>query len=260
MIFHIITLFPNALKGYFDSSILGRAQKSKKIKIKFYDLRKFGIGKHKMVDDKPFGGGAGMVLKIEPILKAVETALRKHKTQITRLPSPAGSANGGQAKTKQIPNSKFQKVKQKNKIKIILLSPAGKQFTQKMAIDWANKRDDIIFISGHYEGIDTRVKKAVKDLTGSRVEEISIGPYVLTGGELGAGVIVDAVSRHIPGVLGKSESLEDKKGIGIPVYTRPEVFLAPLSGGGKNKGYKTPKVLLSGHHKNIETWRAKHAK
>lgn len=133
----------------------------------------------------------------------------------------------------------------KIKSKIILLSPKGKQFNQKMARDWAKKYKDIVLISGHYEGIDERVAKILK------AEKISVGPYVLTGGELAAAIIVDAVSRHIPGVLGKEESLEEKRGIGIPVYTRPEVFKY------KNKTYCVPKVLLSGHHKKIEEWRKK---
>jgi len=204
--FHIITIFPEAIRFYANSSILGRAQKNKLIKVKFYNPRDFTIDKHHKVDNKPFGGGPGMVMMVEPIIKAIS----KIKNQ---------------------------------KSKIILLSPSGKQFDQKIARDWAKKYENIIFISGHYEGIDARVKKVFK------AEEISVGPYVLTGGELAAAVIIDAVSRHIPGVLGKEESLEEKRGIGIPVYTRPEVFV------WKGKKYRVPKVLLSGHHKKIGEWR-----
>ncbi len=210
MVFHFITIFPEAIKGYFDSSILKRARKNNLLKVKFYNPRDFTKDKHKKVDDKPFGGGPGMVMKIEPIIKTIS----KIKSQ---------------------------------KSKIILLSPAGKQFNQKMAREWVKKYKNIILISGHYEGIDARVKKILK------AEEISAGPYVLTGGELAGGIVIDAVSRHIPGVLGKKESLEEKRGIGIPTYTRPEVFV------WKGKKYRAPKILLSGNHKKITEWRKKFA-
>ncbi|MEK7142049.1 MAG: tRNA (guanosine(37)-N1)-methyltransferase TrmD [Patescibacteria group bacterium] len=212
MRFDIITIFPESLRGYFNASILGRAQKNKKIEINLHNLRYFAQDKHKKVDDKSFGGGPGMVLKAEPIIKAIE------------------------------------KIK-KTKTKIILLSPSGKQFTQKMAKDWAKKYDNLILICGRYEGVDARVKKVLK------VEEISIGSYVLTGGELPSAIIVDAVARHIPSVLGKEESLEEERGMsGFPLYTKPEIFVY------KGKKYRAPKVLLSGHHKNIEGWREKNAK
>lgn len=207
--FHIITIFPEAIRFYFETSILGRAQKNKLIKVKFYNPRDFTVDKHHKVDNKPFGGGPGMVMMIEPILRAVP------------------------------------KIK---KSKIILLTPSGKQFTQKTAIN-LKKFKDIILICGHYEGIDERVTKILK------TEKISVGPYVLGGGELPAAIIIDAVSRHIPGVLGKEESLEEnRQGTGVPVYTRPEIFVYPPAGGKK---YSVPKVLLSGHHKKIEEWRRK---
>ncbi|MEK7069587.1 MAG: tRNA (guanosine(37)-N1)-methyltransferase TrmD [Patescibacteria group bacterium] len=212
MRFDIITIFPESLRGYFNASILGRAQKNKKIEINLHNLRYFAQDKHKKVDDKSFGGGPGMVLKAEPIIKAID------------------------------------KIK-KTKTKIILLSPSGKQFTQKMAKDWAKKYDSLILICGRYEGVDARVKKVLK------VEEISTGSYVLTGGELPSAIIVDAVARHIPSVLGKEESLEEERGMsGFPLYTKPEIFVY------KGKKYRAPKVLLSGHHKNIEGWREKNAK
>ena len=211
MNFHLITIFPEFLKEYLNSSILGRAQKSKKIKVKFYNPRDYAKDKHRTVDGRPFGGGPGMVMMVESIAKV----LNKIKSA---------------------------------KSKVLIMSPAGKQFNQKMARDWAKKYNNIVIISGHYEGIDARVKKIFK------AEEISVGPYVLTGGELPSGIVVDAVSRHILGVLGKGESLEDERGIGIPAYTRPEVFEY------KKKKYRVPKVLMSGHHKNINEWRKKHAK
>jgi len=221
MVFHLVTIFPEAIKGYFESSILKRAQKKKLIKIKFYNPRDFAKDKHKKVDDKPFGGGPGMVMKVEPIAKAISSAI-----------------------------SNFQFSISKKKSKIILLSPTGKQFTQKMAREWAKKYKNIILISGHYEGIVARLKKIIENWK-LEIENLSIGPYVLTGGELAAGIIVDAVSRHIPDVLGKKGSLEEKRGLGIPVYTRPEIFKY------RGKKYRVPKVLLSGNHKKIEEWRRK---
>ena len=231
MNFHIITIFPEALESYFDSSMLKRAQKNKFIKIKFYNPRDYAKDKHKVMDDKPFGGGPGMVFKAEPMIKAIVSAISNSKFLIS----------------KQIPKSKFQK------IKVIFLTPSGKQFNQRMARNFAKKYDNLVLVSGHYEGIDARVEKVIKNLK-FKIENLSVGPYVLTGGELPAGIVVDAVSRHIPGVLGKKESLEEKRGVGIPTYTRPEVF----EYGGKK--YRAPKILLSGHHKKIEEWRKKHAK
>ena len=216
MRFDIITIFPESLRGYFNSSILGRAKKDKKIEINLHNLRGFAQDKHKKTDGKPYGGGPGMVMKIEPIVKAI----LKIKSKILNP----------------------------EKSKIIMFSPAGKQFTQKMAIDWAKKYDDIIMIAGRYEGVDARVKKVLK------VEEISIGPYILTGGELPAAIVADTVSRQVPGVLGKSESLEEGRGLGYPLYTKPEIF------EHNGKKYSVPKILLSGHHKKIEDWRKKKSK
>ena len=220
MIFHIFTIFPEVFKEYFNTSIIVRAQKKKLIKIKVYDIRKFAKDKHRTTDDRPFGGGAGMVLKIEPIIKAVSSILNSKF---------------------EIRNSKF-----------IILSPAGKKFDQKMAKSYANKYENIILLCGHYEGIDERIKKIVSDF-GFRISDLSIGPYILTGGELPAAVVVDTISRHIPGVLGKEESLEEIKG-SYPVYTRPEIFEY------KGKKYRAPRILLSGDHKKIEAWRKSHSK
>lgn len=224
MNFHIITIFPESLSGYFNSSILGRAQKDKKIEINLHNLRDFAGDKHKKVDDKPFGGGPGMVLKAEPIIKAI-------------------------SKIKSLPRRQAGKISNLKNSRIIMFSPSGKQFTQKMAKDWAKKYDNLILICGRYEGVDARVKKITK------AEEISIGHYVLTGGELPAAVVVDAVSRQIKGVLGKEESLEEERGMsGFPVYTKPEIFEY------QGKKHSAPKILLSGHHINIKNWREKHSK
>ena len=215
MRFDIITIFPKIFDSYLNESILKRAQKSKKIKINIINLRDFAIDKHKTTDEKPYGGGPGMVFKIEPLVKAL---------------------------SKLSPDL------------VILFSASGKQFDSKMASDHAKKYNHIVMIAGHYEGIDERIKKVTKNLK-LEISELSIGPYILTGGELPAMIVVDAVSRHIPGVLGKSESLEEKRyGVGVPMYTRPEVFVY------KNKKYPVPKVLLSGNHEKIAAWRKQHQK
>ena len=221
--FYIISLFPESFKSFFSTSIIKRAQKNKLVRIEFYNLRDFTKDKYKTVDDKPYGGGPGMVMKIEPIVKAVISI-----------------------KSKSLPRRQAGK--------IILFSARGQQFNQKMAREWAKKNKDIVLICGHYEGIDERVKKILKAcLPAGRAEEISIGPYVLSGGEAGAMVLVDAISRHLPGVLGKIESLEEKKG-SYPVYTRPEIFEC------KKKRYVVPRILLSGDHKKISEWRRKYDK
>lgn len=218
--FHIITIFPEIFDSYFKEGILRRAQLKKKIKIKIYNLRDFTNDKRKTVDDRPFGGGPGMVLKVEPIQKAI----RKIQKNI------------------------------KGKTRIILLSAKGKKFDQKKA-KVLTKFKDVIFICGRYEGVDERVAKYIAD------EEISIGDYILSGGELGSMVIVEAISRLIPGVLGNEESIEESRLShsqkskvnssvhSYPIYTRPEKFII----NGKEK--KVPKVLLEGNHKKIEEWR-----
>ena len=217
MKFDIITIFPELFKGFLNESLLARAQKNKLIKINTHDLRKWTNDNHKTVDDRPYGGGVGMVLKVEPISKAVLNI----KNQVLR-----------------------NKIK---KSRTILLSAKGKTFTQKDAVRLA-KYDQLIFICGRYEGVDERVAKYVAD------EEISIGNYVLFGGEVPSMVIMEAVSRLIPGVIAKPESVKYEsfsKDISkeYPHYTRPEVFAL----NGKN--LRVPKVLLSGNHADIEKWR-----
>lgn len=202
MTFHIITLFPEAIEDYLHASILGRAEKKKIVKFHLVNLRKFGLGTHEKVDDRPFGGGPGMVMRVEPIAKAI-ASIRKPKARV------------------------------------ILFSTRGKKFTQKDAKRLA-KYKDVIFICGRYEGVDERVAKYIAD------EELSLGDFVLAGGELPALMVTEAVSRNLKGVLGKFESLEDIKG-SYPVYTRPEKI-------GK---WKVPEVLLKGNHKEIEKWRMK---
>ena len=216
--FSILTLFPEAIRPYLDSSMLWKAQKDKKIKVNLINPRDFTSDKHHRADDRPYGGGPGMVMKAEPILGAISKLKVRNSKQ----------------KGFEIRNSKF-----------VLTSPRGKEFTNKLAAQWAKKYQNIVLIAGHYEGIDARVKKILQ------AEEISVGPYTLTGGELPALVIVDAVTRRLPGVLGKSESLEELRVASGEVYTRPETLKF------KGKSYRVPKILLSGHHKNIKIWRAK---
>jgi tRNA (guanine37-N1)-methyltransferase len=217
--FHIITIFPKIFDSFLKESFIKKAQEKKLIKIKIYNLRDFTKDKRKTVDDRPYGGGLGMVLKVEPIYRAV----------------------------------KFIKSKIRDKkSKIILFTPRGKQFNQKMAHSFS-KLKHLILICGRYEGVDERVAKYIADL------ELSIGPYDLMGGELPAMVLIETVTRLIPGVIGKPEFLKERviKGgfIEYPQYTRPEIF-SPKKG----VYWKVPKVLLSGNHQKIKEWREKRKK
>ncbi|MCA9361148.1 tRNA (guanosine(37)-N1)-methyltransferase TrmD [Candidatus Kaiserbacteria bacterium] len=226
MHFHVITLFTEVMKAYTDASVLGRAQKTekgkgskvrgKKISVEYYNPRDFTKDKHKKVDDRPYGGGPGMVMKAEPVLRAWDKAVGK--------------------------KTKAQKDK---KVKTLIMSPRGREFNQKLAKTYAKQYDHLVLISGRYEGIDSRVKKILK------AEEISVGDYVLTGGELPALTIIDAVARHIPGVLGTHDSLEDNRTTSGETYTRPETLEY------KKKKYLVPKVLVEGNHAKIEKYRAK---
>jgi tRNA (guanine37-N1)-methyltransferase len=217
MTFHIITLFPNAFDSYLGESIIKRAIEDKKIKIKFYDPKDYAVlaakqekAVVKRVDDKPYGGGPGMVVRPLPVINAIAAALAKSKNK---------------------------------KAKIIFLSPSGKQFTNTYAHGVAKKHTDVIIVSGRYEGIDARIKKVFK------MEDISIGPFVLTGGELPAMIMIDSISRGVPGVLGNFNSLEESRLASADVYTRPEKFTY------KGKEYKVPKILLSGDRAKIEEWK-----
>ena len=233
MTFDIITIFPNIFDSYFKESLINRAIKKRLIKIRIHNLRDFTEDKRKTVDDRPFGGGLGMVMKVEPIFKALRS-LTKFKIQ----------------------NSKFKITN--NNSKVVLFSPRGKKFNQKIAYQFS-KLDQLILICGRYEGVDERVARYIANL------ELSIGDYDLMGGELPALVVIETVSRLIPGVLGKPELLKEripsKRGrsgrgfIEYPQYTRPAIF-EPEPG----IKWKVPKVLLSGHHKKIEEWRKKHQK
>lgn len=220
------------MDSYINASILGRAIKKKLIRINLINQRRFVHDRHKTVDDSPYGGGPGMVLKIEPIVEAAASVLNpKSKT-----------LNPGQTRTLK---------SKKNKTRIILFSVRGKKFDRRMA-SRLSKYNHLIFICGRYEGVDERVAKYIAD------EEISIGDFVLSGGELPALVCLDAIVRHVPGVLGKEESLEEIKG-SYPVYTRPPVFPIGLKSEKKIRLARVPKELMSGDHKKIADWRIKHS-
>jgi tRNA (guanine37-N1)-methyltransferase len=210
--FHIISIFPDSF-SYLNESMLHRAQATGKIKIKVYNPRDFSKDKHKKVDARPYGGGPGMVMATDPIIRAWQKA-----------------AGRGPSSTST---------------KTLIMSPRGKQFDNTDAIKFSKKYKNIILIAGHYEGIDARVKKITK------ATEVSVGPYVLTGGELPAMILIDSIARQIPGVLKDETSLEEKRVAGRDVYTRPDTYLH------KGKKYKVPKVLLSGHHKKIDEFRSK---
>ncbi len=215
MKFDILTIFPKIFDSYINESIIKRALEQRKIFINIHNIRDFTTDKHKQVDDKPYGGGEGMIMKIEPIYNTL------------------------------------QSIKKQKNHKIILMSPQGKLWTQYKAKQYSKNFEQLIIICGRYEGIDARIKYFID-------EEISIGKYILTGGELGALVLIDSITRLLPGVLGNEQSIVKetfyktnyKK---YPQYTRPEIFIV------NNKKYKVPKVLLSGDHKKIQEWREKHS-
>lgn len=203
----IVSGFPKSLSGPLNSSIVKKAKKSKKVIVRIHDLRKFTHDRHKTIDDTPYGGGAGMVLKPEPIFECVESLQKKRDYD-----------------------------------EIIYLTADGEKFNQKLANKLSLKKN-IILLCGHYKGVDERVRENLV------TKEISIGDYVLTGGEAAAIVVVDAIVRLLPEILGDSESMlsdsfQDEL-LGAPCYTKPPIY----------KGLKVPDVLLSGNHKKIEKWR-----
>ena len=224
MTYHIITIFPEMFSSYLGESIIGRAVKNKLIKMKFYNPRDFTCPSeafkrrrvkdngYRPVDDKPYGGGPGMVMRAEPIVRAVTKALSSSKSK-------------------------------NKKVLIINFIPSAEKFTTTFAKKVSKSYTDIILICGRYEGIDARIDKIFK------TKKISIGDYVLTGGELPAMVFIDSISRQIKGVLGKYESLEEERVSSSEVYTRPEILKY------KGKNYRVPKVLLSGDHAKIEEWK-----
>lgn len=208
----VLTLFPAMFAGPLDESIVKRAREAGLLDLAIHNLRDYTHDRHRTVDDRPFGGGPGMLLKPEPIFEAVETLAREHT-------------------------------------RVILLSPSGRAFNQAIARELA-QCDDLLLISGHYEGFDERIREHLAD------DELSIGDYVLTNGALPAMVVVDAVTRLLPGVLGDDESAKEESfspgvpGLEYPQYTRPAEF----------RGLRVPEVLLSGNHAEIAKWRAEQAR
>lgn len=205
--FHIVTLFPESIDAYLRASIIGRAQRAKNIKISFYNPKDFTAEKFDRVDRRPYGGGPGMVLEPDAVLRAAMKAIGKKKG-----------------------------------VEVVFFSTGGEQFDEPMA-QKLSKKKHIVFICGHYEGVDARVGEIL------RAKLVTMGPYVLTGGELPAATMIDAISRFVVGVLGKEESLEASRVSSPDVYTRPEVFV------WKKKKYPVPEVLLSGHHAKIDEWK-----
>jgi|SRR5579863_1841061 len=209
----IVTLFPGLVEPFFQQSILKRAVEKGVLQVKVHLLRDYASGKHRVTDDAPYGGGPGMVLKPEPVYHLIDS-LRSTEQEM----------------------------------RFILTSPQGKPFSQELAADLASEPRPLVFICGHYEGVDERVKEGIP------MEEVSIGDYVMTGGELAALVMIDAAARLVPGVLGEPESLREESFSALrlleyPQYTRPEVF----------RGMRVPAVLTSGNHRAIAAWRRQQA-
>ena len=203
----MVTLFPRLVESYFTESIVARARRTGKIRVAIHDLRDYG-GERYRIDDRPYGGGPGMVIRAEPVIRAVAAIKR-------RAP----------------------------RARVIILSPGGKEFNDQVAARWAKQRKSLILVAGRYEGIDARAKKVLK------AEEVSIGNYTVTGGELPALVILDAVTRRLPGVLGDDQSVEEKRIASHEVYTRPETITI------KGHCYRVPRILLSGHQAKIDGWK-----
>ena len=227
MKFYVLTLFPEIPRAFFENSIMAKAVEKGIIAYELVNIRDFAFDKHKTCDDSPYGGGAGMLMKTEPLCKALESVKVKSKFL----------DDGTVKKTKK---SKKNKTKGK---RVIYVTPSGKPLTQKLAYE-LSQEEELVFICGRYEGIDQRVIDSYVD------DEISIGDYVLSSGELAATVIIDSVYRLVDGVISSESLKEESFSDGLleyPQYTRPEVF----------KGMKVPDVLLSGHHENIRKWRLK---
>lgn len=205
--FHLITLFPESIRPYLDASMIGRAQEKKRIKVSYYNPRDYTTDDYGRVDRRPYGGGPGMVLEPESMLRAAMAAIGKKKD-----------------------------------VQVIFFSPAGDTFSEEIAKELTTKKH-IVMICGHYEGVDARVAQILN------ARHISVGPYVLTGGELPAATIIDAVARFVPGVLGKAESLEGSRVSCSEVYTRPDVLV------WKGKKYPVPEVLKTGNHAKIDEWK-----
>lgn len=230
MNFHILTLFPDMVMNGLETSIIGRAKAKGLLSIEAVNIRDYAFNKHHSVDDYPYGGGAGMLMQAEPVYLAYQAVEEKINTRRCE--------NSAEQEEQEIGSAE----RAEKKLRVVYLSPQGDTFSQKMAEDLA-KEEDLVLLCGHYEGIDERVLEEIV------TDYVSIGDYVLTGGELPAMVMIDAISRLVPGVLhndvsAEFESFQDSL-LEYPQYSRPEIW----------HGKQVPPVLLSGHHKNIEAWR-----
>lgn len=241
MNFHILTLFPEMVSNGLNTSIIGRAVSAGLLSIEAVNIRDFAFNKHQSVDDYPYGGGAGMLMQAEPVYLAYESVAEKIR-QRTAAAEETSDAAGEAAALSEEMAAAGAEAKSGKKPRVVYLSPQGSVFDQKMAEELAQE-ENLILLCGHYEGIDERVLEEIV------TDYVSIGDYVLTGGELPAMVMVDAISRLVPGVLhndvsAEFESFQDNL-LEYPQYSRPEEW----------HGKKVPPVLLSGHHANIEKWR-----
>lgn len=230
MNFHILTLFPDMVMNGLETSIIGRAKAKGLLSIEAVNIRDYAFNKHHSVDDYPYGGGAGMLMQAEPVYLAYQAVEEKINARRCE--------NSAEQEEQEIGSAE----RAEKKLRVVYLSPQGDTFSQKMAEDLA-KEEDLVLLCGHYEGIDERVLEEIV------TDYVSIGDYVLTGGELPAMVMIDAISRLVPGVLhndvsAEFESFQDSL-LEYPQYSRPEIW----------HGKQVPPVLLSGHHKNIEVWR-----
>lgn len=221
MKFHFLTIFPEMINSYLNESILKRAGEKKLLSYDVKNIREYSKDKHRKTDERPYGGGPGMVMTAQPILDAFAKLKFPHVRHVGKLRSSTP----------------------KSRVKVIMLSPSGKMFTNVVAKKFAKSYTDIVFICGRYEGVDDRVRKILK------ADEYSVGDYTVTGGELPALIMCDAIARQIPGVLGKGESVEETRIASPRVYTRPETLVY------KGKKHTVPKVLTQGDHKKIDQWR-----
>jgi len=236
----VVTLFPEMFPDVLNTSMLWKAQDKGLVAFDYINLREFGLGKRRTVDDTPYGGGDGMLLKPEPLVAAIEEA--KLRVQSLQSRAPDSQLSHSNLSLRAHPSESKTALSSK----VILLTPRGKRYNQAMARELAQE-ENLIFVCARYEGYDERVVEYVD-------EQISVGDYVLTGGELPAMVVIDSVVRLLPGVLGgeksaEIESFSDGQTLEFPQYTRPEDF----------RGQKVPDVLLSGNHAEIEKWRQQHA-
>ena len=247
MKFDIITLFPEIFSGYIGQSLLHKAIQSGLISVDIHNLRQFAANKHQKVDDRPFGGGPGMVLMVQPIVDCVDHVLKKKHAAVGGPPSSCGVEAGTQefGRAEEGEPQSGPALPSQGNCHLVMLSPQGRRLTQSVVEELA-QHQSLVLICGRYEGFDERVKELLHP------DEISIGDYVLNGGETAAMVIIDAVMRLIPGVLGDEDSSRldsfssDGRLLEHPQYTRPRVF----------RGLETPEVLLSGDHQAVAQWRA----